>query len=156
MNDGGEHEPTPLSKLHKSIKAMPYFRISVGKGESMILVAWQGKGAWIPIIVAIACFTPILVLRQIDGPAVDHGVGITMGLAAIITFILGLRLNSGLPKGEPAPHAFCSVPFQYWAVPMLVFAILLGTRTITTEEPPPPHTGPVMVDPSDSDANAIV
>ncbi|HEY4202586.1 MAG TPA: hypothetical protein VGM83_18705 [Devosiaceae bacterium] len=121
----------------------------------MILVAWQGKGFWVPIIVAIALFAPILALRQIDGPAIDHGVGITMGLAAIITFIMGFGLNRSGPKGQPAAHSFCRVPFQYWAVPMLVFAILLGTRIITTEEAPPETTTATLLAPAPMGRNSL-
>nr|WP_314261769.1 hypothetical protein [uncultured Devosia sp.] len=108
----------------------------------MITLAWRGRGFWIPILVALGMFTPIIVLRQIDGPAIDYGVGITMGIAALITAISGFWLNRLTPKDEPALHSFWRVPFQYWALPMLVFAVLLGTRTITTAESPPPPPPP--------------
>lgn len=101
-----------------------------------MMLAWRGRGFWIPLLIAMAMFTPIILLRQVDGPAIDYGVGITMGIAAVITAITGFWLNRLTPKGEPALHSFCRVPFQYWAVPMLIFALLLGTRTITTEEGP--------------------
>jgi hypothetical protein len=114
----------------------------------MIWVFWRGKGYWVIFILAAAMFAPMIGLRQIDGPEIDYGVGIAMGLAAIVTFIAGYRLNRRTPKGEPAGHSFWGLPFQYWAVPMLIFGGLLGTRTITTEETPrsPPATYALQTD----------
>jgi drug/metabolite transporter (DMT)-like permease len=104
-----------------------------------MMMFWGGRGIWLPIMVAVAMFLPIIVLRQVDGPEIDHGVGITMAIAAVIVFALGWRWNEATPRGERAHHSFMGLPLQYWAVPMLIFAVLLGTRTITTEETPSVH-----------------
>lgn len=102
----------------------------------IFFINWRGKGIFLPILLAIAMFAPIIALRQIDGPEIDHAVGITMGVMAIVVFIWGWRLNHPSVKGEPAAHSFFRIPLHFWAVPMLVFAVLLGTRVITTEEGP--------------------
>lgn len=102
----------------------------------MILFSIQGRGFWVPIIVALAMFTPIIILRQVDGEAVDTGVTISMTIAAVVTLVAGFWLNRATPKGEPAQHAFCRIPFQYWAVPMAVFAALLDFGILNTAEEP--------------------
>lgn len=107
----------------------------------MIMVFWRGRGFLVPMLIALAMFAPMIALRQIDGPDIDHGVGLTMGVMAVVTFILGWRFNRETPKGEAAWHSFMRLPLHYWAVPMLIFAVLLGTRTITTEEGGPRQTG---------------
>lgn len=103
----------------------------------MILFGWQGRGLWVPIIAALAMFIPLIVLRQVDGEQVDAGVTITMAIAAVVTFVLGLVWNRPTPEGEPARHAFCRIPVQYWAVPMAVFSLLLGTGILNTAEEQP-------------------
>ena len=107
----------------------------------MLLIYLRGRGFLVPFLIAFAMFAPMIALRQIDGPEIDHGVGLTMGVMAVIVFILGWRFNRETPKGERAWHSFMFVPMHYWAVPMLIFAVLLGTRTITTEESGPRQTG---------------
>lgn len=110
----------------------------------MILFGWQGRGFWVPIIAAIAMFTPLIILRQVDGEQVDVGVAITMAIAGVVTLALGFIWNRPTPKGEPALHAFCRIPMQYWAVPMLVFSLLLATGILNTaEESPAPQSAAV-------------
>ncbi|GJE55211.1 MULTISPECIES: hypothetical protein [Methylobacterium] len=100
-------------------------------------VFWHGRGYWVIFLAAAAMFLPLIVLRQVDGPEVDRGVCLTMGLAAITALGLGLRWNRGETFGPAArDHAFFGIPMQLWALPMALFAILLGTGTITTEEAP--------------------
>lgn len=101
-----------------------------------MFIFWEGRGWWFTWLLALGMFLPIIVLRQIDGPEVDRGVGLAVGLAAIVVFWLGLRWNRGGRPGERAQHSFWGLPLQYWAIPMLIFAVLLGTRVITTEEAP--------------------
>ena len=100
-----------------------------------MLVVWQGRGWWVTWLVALGMFLPMIVLRQVDGPEVDRGVAIAMGLLAAVTFWLGLRWNRG---SAPARHSLWGVPMQIWAAPMLLFAVLLGTGVITTAEEPRP------------------
>jgi hypothetical protein len=100
-----------------------------------MLVVWQGRGWWVTWLAALAMFLPIILLRQVDGPEVDRGVAITMSIAAVVTLWLGIRWNRGI---APAPHSLWGVPMQIWAFPMLLFAVLLGTGTITTAEEPRP------------------
>ena len=99
-------------------------------------IVWQGRGWWVTWIALLAMVLPMIILRQVDGPEIDRGVALTMGLAALATFGLGLRWNRGGLPGEPARHSFWGVPLQIWAAPMLLFAVLLGTGTITTAEEP--------------------
>jgi len=101
-----------------------------------MLIFWRGRGWWITWIALLAMVLPMILLRQIDGPAIDRGVSLSMGLAAIATLLLGLRFNRGGQRGAPAEHSFWGLPMQVWAAPMLVFAVLLGTGTITTAEEP--------------------
>lgn len=108
-----------------------------------MLMFWQGRGWWVTWIALAAMVVPMLVAREVDGPAVDRGVALSMTLAAVATVALGLRLNRGGPPGQPAAHSFWGLPLQYWAVPMLVLAVLLGTGTITTAEEPGPRGGGV-------------
>lgn len=100
-------------------------------------VWWEGKGYWVIFLVALAMLAPMIILQQVDGPAIDYGVATAMTIAAVIILILGFWLNRQTLKGHRSAHAFFFIPVQYWAVPMLIFAALLGTRTITTEESPP-------------------
>ena len=104
-----------------------------------MLIFWQGRGWWVTWIARAAMVVPLLVAREVDGPAVDRGVTLSMALAAALTVWLGLRLNRGGAPGRPAAHSFWGLPLQYWAVPMLVLAVLLGTGTITTAEEPRPR-----------------
>ncbi len=105
-----------------------------------MLMFWQGRGWWVTWIALLAMVLPMLLVRQIDGPAVDDGVSTAMGLAAVLTYVLGRRFNwRDAAAGQPAAHSFWGLPMQYWAVPMLVFAVLLGTGTITTAEEPRPR-----------------
>lgn len=101
-----------------------------------MLIFWTGRGWCVTWLLAMGMVLPMIFLRQIEGPAVDEGVGLAVGLAALLTFWLGLRWNRGGKPGEPARHAFWGLPLQYWAIPMLIFAILLGTHVITTAEEP--------------------
>ncbi|MDB5415518.1 MAG: hypothetical protein JWR10_3853 [Rubritepida sp.] len=112
----------------------------------MIFFFWMGRGWVAPCLLALGMFAPMIVLRQIDGPEVDVGVGLSVGLVAVVIFCLGLRWNRTRTPGEPARHSFFGLPLQYWAVPMLIFAGLLGTHVITTAEEPrrppaPVHSG---------------
>ena len=100
----------------------------------MIFVFWRGRGYWAVFLVTAAMFLPMIVLRQVDGPAVDRGVAAAMALAAAAVAWLGYRWNQTQSPGLPAEHSFWGLPMQYWALPMLVFALLLGTGTITTAE----------------------
>jgi hypothetical protein len=105
-----------------------------------VIFFWKGRGWWVTWLLALGMFLPMILLRQVDGPEVDQGVGLAVGLAALLTGWLGLRWNRGGQPGTPAQHSFYGVPLQFWAVPMLVFAILLGTHVITTaEEAPQPR-----------------
>lgn len=98
---------------------------------------WNGRGFWVVMIIAIAMFLPIIVLRQVDGPEIDRGVCLTMGLAAAAAFVLGLIWNRGVTFGPAArEHSFFGVPVQLWALPMALFAALLGMGVITTAEEP--------------------
>jgi hypothetical protein len=97
---------------------------------------WRGRGWWVTWLALLAMVLPMIVLRQVDGPEVDRGVALTMGLAALATLLLGLRWNRGAAPVEPARHSFWGLPLQLWAAPMLLFAVLLGTGTITTAEEP--------------------
>ncbi|MCR0984445.1 hypothetical protein [Roseomonas populi] len=97
-----------------------------------MILFWNGRGYWVVFLAALAMFLPLIVLRQVDGPEVDRGVALTMGLAGIATLLLGLRLN----QGGPTRHSFWGIPMQVWAAPMLLFAVLLATGTITTAEEP--------------------
>ena len=97
-----------------------------------MILFWNGRGHWVIFIGAAAMFLPLIVLRQVDGPEVDRGVAITMGLAAAATLWLGLRWN----RGGPTRHSLWGIPVQVWAAPMLLFSVLLGTGTITTAEEP--------------------
>ncbi|MBR0664961.1 hypothetical protein GXW71_11410 [Roseomonas hellenica] len=99
-------------------------------------IFWAGRGWCAPCLLALGMFLPMIVLRQIDGPEVDRGVGLAVGLAALVIAWLGLRWNRGGKPSEPARHSFWGLPLQFWAIPMLVFAILLGTHVITTAEEP--------------------
>lgn len=102
-----------------------------------MLVIWHGRGWWITWIALLAMVLPMIVLRQIDGPEIDRGVSITMGLAAAATFLLGLRWNRGTTfNAEAREHSLMGIPMQLWALPMILFAILLGTGVITTAETP--------------------
>lgn len=102
-----------------------------------MIVVWRGRGWWITWIVLFAMVLPMLVLRQIDGPAIDRGVTITMGVAALATTLLGLRFNRGLTFSPSAQeHSLWGVPMQLWAVPMALFALALGSGLITTAEDP--------------------
>ncbi|KQU05781.1 hypothetical protein ASG60_03840 [Methylobacterium sp. Leaf469] len=102
-----------------------------------MIVFWTGRGYWVVFFVALAMFLPLIVLRQVDGPEVDRAVCLTMSLAALAVLGLGLRWNRGTTFGPAGrDHAFWGLPMQVWAVPMLVFAALLGTGTITTAEAP--------------------
>jgi len=111
-----------------------------------MIIFWQGRGFWVPIITAAAMFLPIVVLRQVDGPEVDRGVCLTFAVAAALTVWLGLRWNRGRAPGQPVGHSFWGVPVQLWALPMILFSVLLGTGTITTaEESPRPRGAPALV-----------
>ena len=102
-----------------------------------MVVFWSGRGYWVIFLTAAAMFLPLIVLRQVDGPEVDQAVALTMGLAALAVFGLGLRWNKGTTFGPAGrDHTLWGLPMQAWAVPMVVFAVLLGTGTITTAEPP--------------------
>ena len=102
-----------------------------------MIVFWNGRGYWVVLLVAAAMFLPLIVLRQVDGPEVDRAVGLTMSLAALAVLGLGWRWNHGTTFGPAGrDHAFWGLPMQVWAVPMIVFAVLLGTGTITTAEAP--------------------
>lgn len=102
-----------------------------------MIISWQGRGYWVIFLVAVAMFLPLVILRQIDGPEVDRAVCLTMILAAIAVLGLGLRWNRGATFGPAARNnAFFGIPMQLWALPMILFAILLGTGTITTAETP--------------------
>lgn len=102
-----------------------------------MLIVWRGRGYWIVFLAAVAMFLPIVLLRQIDGPEVDRGVAVTMGLSAVAALGLGLRWNQGTTFGPSAQeHSFMGIPMQLWALPMALFAILLGTGVITTAEEP--------------------
>jgi hypothetical protein len=104
-----------------------------------MLVVWRGRGAWVIWLVAIAAFLPMIVLRQIDGPEVDRGVAITMGLAALGILGLGLRWNRGATFDASAQeHSLWNIPMQLWALPVALFAVLLATGVITTAEEPRP------------------
>ncbi len=106
---------------------------------------WSGRGWWVTWLILLGMVLPMLVLRQVDGPEVDRGVGLAMGLSAAVTFVLGRRWNRRRAPGEPAPHSFWGLPLHLWAVPMLIFAVLLGTGTITTAEEPRPRRVAVPV-----------
>ena len=102
-----------------------------------MVVFWQGRGYWVVFFAAAAMFLPLIILRQIDGPEVDRAVCLTMSLAALAVLGLGLRWNHGTTFGPAVrDHAFMGLPMQVWALPMTVFAVLLGTGTITTAETP--------------------
>ncbi len=102
-----------------------------------MLIVWCGRGWWITWMTALAMFLPMIVLRQIDGPEVDRGVALTMGLTALATVWLGLRWNRGVTFDAAArDHSFYGIPMQLWALPMILFAVLLGTGVITTAETP--------------------
>jgi len=103
-----------------------------------VFLFWRGRGWWVTWIVALALFAPMLLLQQVDGPAVDRGVALSTALAALAVAGLGLRMNRGGGRGEPARHSFWGVPLQFWALPLLLFSALLATGTITTAEEPPP------------------
>lgn len=110
-------------------------------------VFWSGRGYWVVFLATLAAFVPMIVLRQVDGPEVDQGVSFAMALAAAATFGFGLRWNRGVTFGAAAQeHAMWGIPLQVWAVPLLLFAILLGSGIITTAEGPRPRaaapTGP--------------
>lgn len=101
---------------------------------------WRGRGYWVVFLAAAAMFLPLIVLRQVDGPEVDRGVCLTMSLAALAALGLGLLWNRGrtfVPQARD--HSFWGVPVQLWALPMALFAILLGTGAITTAEEPRPR-----------------
>lgn len=100
-----------------------------------MFIVWRGHGWWVTWIALLAMVVPMAVVRRIDGPEVDQGVSLAMAVAAAATLLIGLRLNRG--RG-PAAHSFWGLPFQFWAVPMLVFSVLLGSGTITTAEAPRP------------------
>jgi hypothetical protein len=103
-----------------------------------MLVIWNGRGAWVIWLVAIAAFLPLILLRQIEGPEVDRAVAITMGLAAVGILALGLRWNRGATFDVSArANSLWGIPMQLWALPVALFAILLGTGVITTAEDPP-------------------
>ena len=104
----------------------------------MISLVWRGRGYWVILLAAAAVLLPMIIVRQVEGPAADRAIGIAMGLAGAATLWLGLRWNRARAPGAPAEHSFWGVPVQVWALPMLVFALLLGTRTITTGEAPRP------------------
>ena len=102
-----------------------------------MVVVWFGRGYWVVLIIALAMFLPIILLRQVDGPEVDRGVALAMGLAAVATLWLGLRWNAGATFSAAARrHSFFGIPVQVWALPMALFATLLGTGIITTAEGP--------------------
>lgn len=102
-----------------------------------MLVVWRGRGWWVTWMALLAMVLPMVVLRQVDGPEIDRGVALTMGLAALATFWLGLRWNRGVTFDAAAQdHSLWGIPLQLWALPMILFAILLGTGVITTAETP--------------------
>lgn len=102
-----------------------------------MLVVWRGRGWWVTWITLIAMVLPMIVQWRIDGPEIDRGVSITMGLAALATVWLGIRWNRGVTFDAAAQdHSFCGIPMQLWALPMILFAILLATSVITTAETP--------------------
>jgi len=106
-------------------------------GKIVVFITWHGRGWWVTWITALAMFLPMIVVRHIDGPEVDMGVSIAMLLAAVFTAGLGLYWNRGVTFDASAQeHSLFGIPMQLWALPMLLFAILLGTGTITTAEPP--------------------
>lgn len=110
-----------------------------------MLVFWHGRGHAVIFLTAAAMFLPMIVLRQVEGPEVDRGVAIAMGLAAAATIFFGLRWNRGVTFDASArEHSFWGIPMQLWALPMALFAVLLGTGTITTAETPP-HKRPAAV-----------
>lgn len=98
-----------------------------------MILFWQGRGWWVTWIALLAMVVPMVVAGQVDGPAVDRGVALAMGLAALVTFGLGLVFG----RDRAARDSFLGFPLQVWAAPMLLFAVLLGTGTITTAEEPP-------------------
>ncbi|UDL94004.1 hypothetical protein LGH83_15815 [Lichenihabitans sp. PAMC28606] len=103
-----------------------------------MLVVWRGRGCWVIFLIALAAFLPIIVLWKVDGPEIDRGVAITMGLAAVMIAALGLRWNRGVTFHASAQaHSFWGIPMQLWALPTALFAILLGTGVITTAEASP-------------------
>ena len=107
-----------------------------------MLLFFAGRGPWVPIIGFAAMVLPIIAFRQIDGEPIDNGVAVTMTIAAIVTFVLGRRWNRATPAGSPALHSFMGLPFQYWAVPMVIFALLLGTGVLNTAEGDGPSVHP--------------
>jgi drug/metabolite transporter (DMT)-like permease len=98
-----------------------------------MVLFWRGRGWWVTWIALLAMVAPMIVAGEIDGPAVDRGVALAMGLAAAATFGLGVLFG----RDRTAEDTFLGLPLQVWAVPMLVFALLLGIGTITTAEEPP-------------------
>ena len=87
------------------------------------------------MITAIAMFLPMFVVRHIDGPEVDLGVSVAMGLAAVVTAALGLFWNRGVTFAAAAQdNSLFGIPVQIWALPMALFSLLLGTGIITTAE----------------------
>ena len=98
-----------------------------------MLIFWEGRGWWITWIAALAMFGPIVALRQVDGPEIDRAVAVTMAVAGTVTLVLGVLWNR-----NGARHSFWGLPMPVWAAPMLLFAALLGTGTITTAEEAPP------------------
>lgn len=100
-------------------------------------IVWRGRGWWVTWMALLGMVLPMIVLRQIDGPEIDRGVALTMGLTALATFGLGLRWNRGVTFDAAAQeHSFYGIPLQLWALPMILFAILLATGVITTAETP--------------------
>jgi hypothetical protein len=106
-------------------------------------VFWHGRGYWVVCLAALGMFLPMIVLRQVDGPDADQDVALALGLIAVVIFVLGLRWNRGGAQGAPARHSFWGLPMQIWASPMLLFALLLGTRLITSAEEPRPARGAI-------------
>lgn len=102
-----------------------------------MVVVWSGRGYWVVFLIALAMFLPIILLRQVDGLEVDRGVALAMGLAAVATLWLGWRWNAGATFSAAARHhSLFGIPMQIWALPMALFAALLGTGTITTADGP--------------------
>ena len=115
-----------------------------------MVVVWHGRGYWVIFLAALAMFLPIILLRQVDGPEVDRGVAVAMGVAAIATLWLGVRWNAGATFSAAARnHSLFGIPVQLWALPMVLFATALGSGIITTAEGPasPSPTSSIVGDP---------
>ncbi|WP_458094462.1 hypothetical protein [Roseomonas sp. WA12] len=73
----------------------------------------------------------MIVLHQMDGPEVDRGIAVTLGVATVAVLILGLRWNRSGAPGKPARPYRQGLPMQIRAAPPP-----FGKGPISTAEEP--------------------